>query len=287
VEAAFGPFSFRDGQGEIQLIGVEMAAEQETEPGGDRPVEVTLYWQAVKPVAEDYLSTVHLLGHDNISVGQVNRYPAEGMIPTGQWEPGQIWRDVYHIYPNEDAAAPARLRVLATLYDAEQEADIPAVGPDGAAAELVIVGEARLAAGEMVEPEISNPLEVALADNVTFLGYNLSPASAQIGEMLEITLYWRADGRPTLDYTVFVQLLNGSGSQLAGADSPPMNGDFPTGWWRAGDVIVDSHTMQIPADAAPGTYTVLIGMYDPNTGRRPARLDGQGDAIHLSVSIGQ
>ncbi|MFZ0547228.1 MAG: hypothetical protein WAM60_17405, partial [Candidatus Promineifilaceae bacterium] len=287
VEAAFGPFSFRDGGGEIQLVGVEVAPEQSTEPGGDSPIEVVLYWKAVEPVSKDYLSAVNLLGRNNVSVGQVNRYPAMGMIPTSQWEPGQIWRDVYHVYANGDAEAPARLRILVALYDAEQEKDIPAVGPDGTATALLIVGEARLAVRETAEPEIAQPLEVPLADQITFLGYVLSPASPGAEEIATIDLYWRADGRPSQDYTVFIHLVDAAGNQIAGADGPPLNGDFPTGWWREGDVIQDSHLMQISAETAPGEYTILIGLYDPQTGQRSPRLDGRGDVIQLPVTIGR
>jgi hypothetical protein len=261
--------------------------DQEAEPGGGEPIEVTLYWQAVEAVAEDYLSTVHLLGRDNRSVGQVDRYPAGGMVPTSQWQAGQIWRDVYHVYVNEDAAAPARLRILATLYDAAEEADVTAVGPDGTTAELLIIGEARLGSGSLDQMEIVKPLEISFADNITLLGYDFSSFSAVPGEDLTIDLFWQAAGRPLLDYTVFVQLLDSSGNQVAGADGPPVNGDFPTGWWRSGDMVVDAHLMQIPADIATGDYTVLIGLYDPLTGQRLVRVDGQGDAVSLPLTIGQ
>jgi hypothetical protein len=63
---------------------------------------VILYWKALEPVERDYLSTTHLLGRQATSVGQVNRYPGGGMIPTSLWEPGQIWRDVYQINVSQD-----------------------------------------------------------------------------------------------------------------------------------------------------------------------------------------
>lgn len=286
-EAAFGPFAFLAGGGEIRLVGVEMQPGQGTEPAGNEPVEVVLYWQAVEPVTEDYLSTVHLLGRDNISVGQVNRYPAGGMIPTSQWQPGQIWRDVYQVYANKAAEGPVRLRILAALYDAEEKTAVTAIGPEGATTELLIVGEARLAAGEVEEAEVERPLLVQLADNITFLGYDLSPLSPTPGETITLTLYWQAEDNPTLDYTVFVQLLDAGGMQVAGADGPPANGDFPTDWWRAGDMVTDNHLMQIPTEIEPGNYTILIGMYDPKTGQRLPRPDEQGESISLPLTIGE
>ncbi len=286
-EAVFGPFSFQVGGGEIRLIGVEVASEQEAIPGGRDPIEVALYWESIEPVSEDYLSTVHLLGRENISVGHVNRYPAEGMIPTSQWQTGQIWRDVYNVYVNQDAEGPARLRILATLYDTEEAADITAVGPGGNAAELLIVGEARLAASSSELLAVERPFEVSFADNITLLGYGLSPSSPSPGDVLRIDLFWQADGTPSLDYTIFVQLLDSDGNQITGADGPPVNGDFPTGWWRLDDLILDTHLMQLPNNITSGDYTILIGLYDPLTGQRSLRLDGQGDAISLPLTIGQ
>jgi hypothetical protein len=180
-----------------------------------------------------------------------------------------------------------RLRILAALYDAEEKTAVTAIGPEGATTELLIVGEARLAAGEVEEAEVERPLLVQLADNITFLGYDLSPLSPTPGETITITLYWQAEDNPTLDYTVFVQLLDAGGMQVAGADGPPANGDFPTDWWRAGDMVTDNHLMQIPTEIEPGNYTILIGMYDPKTGQRLPRPDEQGESISLPLTIGE
>ncbi len=108
-----------------------------------------------------------------------------------------------------------------------------------------------------------------------------------MGETLTLNLYWRADGRPSLNYTVFVQLIDPNGNQVAGADGPPLSGDFPTSWWREGDIVTGSRAMQIPDDIIPGNFTILVGLYDPQTGQRSPRLDGQGDAIQISVTIGK
>jgi hypothetical protein len=208
-----------------------------------------------------------------------------GMIPTSQWKPGQIWRDVYHIYVNDDAEAPARLQILATLYDAEQEKAIPAMGPDGGETARIVVGEARLGGGESSELELDHIQKISFADTITFLGYEFMPAAADPGETLTIDLYWRADGTPSLNYTVFIHLVDTNGNQLAGADGPPMNGNFPTVWWRQGDAVRDRHMIRIPADLEPKEYTLLIGLYDPQTGQRLLRSDRQGDTISLPVSI--
>ena len=47
----------------------------------------------------------------------------------------------------------------------------------------------------------------------------------------------------------------------------------------------DAVTLEIPPDAAPGTYTVKMGLYDPATGQRLAvNQDGApaGDAVTVA-----
>jgi 4-amino-4-deoxy-L-arabinose transferase-like glycosyltransferase len=281
--AQFGPISFQSDGGTIQLVGVEMPSDQSVTPAG-KPVEVTLYWQAIGPAQRDYVSSVHLLGRQLVSVGQVNRYPAWGMIPTSQWQSGDIWRDPYLVYAGAGAEAPTRLRVSVGLYDTQESSSLRAVGPDGVPLELVLVGEVRLAAPESRPVQPPQPLEIPFADGITLVGYGLAPQPASPGETLTVTLYWTVVMQPTQEYTIFVHLLKGS-AQLAVADGPPAAGDYPTSMWRAGDTIEDSHLISLPPDLRPGDYSIAVGLYDPVTGSRAARLDGAGDSASLPAVV--
>jgi hypothetical protein len=92
------------------------------------------------------------------------------------------------------------------------------------------------------------------------------------------------------DYHVFVHLA-GEGSQpIAQGDKAPLDGDWPTWAWEPGEVFSDTYTVALPAEALPGTYELLVGLYRPPDGPRllpdgPAeRL--RGDAVwvdHVSV----
>jgi hypothetical protein len=53
---------------------------------------------------------------------------------------------------------------------------------------------------------------------------------------------------------------------------------------EAGEQIDDFKQLQIPADADPGVYQILIGMYDPLTGERMQRLDG-GDSVMREIEV--
>jgi hypothetical protein len=208
------------------------------------------------------------------------------MIPTSQWETGQIWRDLYHVYVDEHAAAPSRLQVSVGLYDPRGERPLAAVGPDGAVMSMVLIGEARLAAPRSPAPTPPVPLRVPLAEGIVFSGHGHDPHPALPGATLNVTLYWQATDTPSRDYTVFVHLLGPDGVQVAGADGPPVEDFYPTSLWRSGDRVEDQHVMSLPGDMPAGTYRIAIGLYDPTTGQRLARLDGRGDSIEWPIQVG-
>ncbi len=102
---------------------------------------------------------------------------------------------------------------------------------------------------------------------VSLLGY-----SARLRPTMVITLSWEALSRPAADATVFVHLLDGQ-RMVAQHDAPPNGGAYPSSWWLPGDVILDPHPL--PA-TEPGRWTVVVGLYDPQTGNRWPAYDAQG-----------
>jgi hypothetical protein len=129
------------------------------------------------------------------------------------------------------------------------------------------------------------PLPAAWEDGIELLGYTLEGAAAP-GETLTVTLFYRATATPAANYTAFVHLLGPTrpdGSPLwAQVDSEPCGGSLPTGKWQPGDVIRDTVTLSIPADAVAGEYTLVTGFYSwPDLVRVSVVKDG-GDAVELA-----
>jgi hypothetical protein len=200
------------------------------------------------------------------------------MIPTSRWQPGQIWRDEYHVYVGKDAAAPSQLRVSVSLYDDEAERPLPAAWPDGTAVDLLLVGEPARLGASTPPAEPQTRLNIPFAEGITLSGYDLAA-----GDPVQLTLYWQAKSTPAQDYTVFIQLLNSAGEWQAGADAPPVNNFYPTSLWQKGDWIDDLHVLPLPPDLPSGAYTIRVGLYDPISGARLARQDGGGDAIDIPL----
>ena len=142
--------------------------------------------------------------------------------------------------------------------------------------------QAPAGAQPAVGPDIALP--ATWQDGIELLGYTKEGTAAP-GETLTVTLFYRATAAPSANYTAFVHLLGparADGSPLwAQADSEPCGGGLPTGKWRPGDVVRDTVTLTIPADAA-GEYQLVTGFYTwPDLVRLP--LDGDGsDAIELT-----
>ncbi len=93
-------------------------------------------------------------------------------------------------------------------------------------------------------------------------------APVQAGTPYTVTLQWRATGPTNVPLTVFTQLLDRNGRLVAQHDGPPANGLRPTHDWRPGEIITDQHVIPLPATLPPGTYRLIVGLYDGQTGQR-------------------
>jgi hypothetical protein len=56
----------------------------------------------------------------------------------------------------------------------------------------------------------------------------------------------------------------------------PGDNSFPTGSWKPGLRISDTHRLDLPPDLAPGTYQVNVGLYLLETGERLPVMDAAG-----------
>jgi hypothetical protein len=129
------------------------------------------------------------------------------------------------------------------------------------------------------------PLTAKWADGIELLGFDLDRTAITEGETLTLTLTYRATAAPQANYTAFVHLLGpvkADGSPVwAQSDSEPCGGALPTGRWQPDDVIRDTVTLSIPADAPTGVYELTTGFYTwPDLTRLPV---ADGNAITLGT----
>lgn len=261
----------------IRLAGYTVS---DTEVTVGDTLDVTLYWEVLKAPAMNYTLYVSLVDGLTDVVAQRDTYPGLGNDPTLYWQPGEIIADTVHVPVEQASGGPVLLDVVVGLYDLTSSSRLPVESPAGHAISYPAVGQVKLApTGESVSgPAV--PVEAAFEGGVRLRGYDLGGDRSPGGEAA-LTLYWAASGPLPADYTVFVHVYDPADepNTLAQGDGPPHAGRYPTGWWAAGETIVDAHTIPLPADLPPGTYHIRVGFYDPATGIRLALAGGAGDQV--------
>jgi hypothetical protein len=113
---------------QLMLLETELEAPTEITP----TLTLTLTWQAVDMVSEDYTVFVHILAEDGQQkVAQRDARPCDGECPTGTWQPGEIVEDRHRLAIDPGApAGPYRLAVGLYRLDTGERAAV--VGRDDA-----------------------------------------------------------------------------------------------------------------------------------------------------------
>ncbi len=113
-------------------------------------------------------------------------------------------------------------------------------------------------------------------------GYAISD-QVHPGEMLLLELRWQSLQSVAEDYYVFVHLLDARNEKIAQRDGHPVQWMRPISSWRPGEEIVDHYGILLPNEILPGTYHIMLGLYDPITGQRLRVSAGTGDfAVELT-----
>jgi hypothetical protein len=86
---------------------------------------LTVYWEVVEPVSNDYSVAVHLVAQDppqsesDILAQADKAHPVEGWYPTSRWRPFEIVRDHYLLQVPPDSR-PVAVRI--GLYRSDPQA---------------------------------------------------------------------------------------------------------------------------------------------------------------------
>lgn len=108
-------------------------------------------------------------------------------------------------------------------------------------------------------------LPVSLGDVVELVGYDLRSPTTEPGGEVELLTMWRVRAPFASEAVIFTHLLDRSGHVVGQVDRL----DVPSYYWQPGDAFVQLHRFQIDADAPPGLYHLVVGVY---TRKDPARL---------------
>jgi len=234
-----------------------------------------LYWQAMRPLDRDYSVFLHLNGLDQRTyAGDDEVHPED--IPSSSWRPTMYVRNPMSLVLPPDAL-PVRYTLQTGLYLRQSGERLQAAECN--CTEFPLAHVWILPAVPLTEQDIPHLLEYRLGPTIQLLGYDLD------GSPTRLTLYWRAEKRQTISYTVFIHVHDEEGRMIAQADSVPLGGLYPTDAWLPGQIIVDTHTLPLP----PRAHTLSVGLYELASMQRLAVTtpDGQpvtDNAIVIRVS---
>lgn len=125
-------------------------------------------------------------------------------------------------------------------------------------------------------------------NGVTLLGYTLEQPQLCAGESTTLRTWWHASTTPAADYKYFVHLIVPDDSaRVAQFDALPAAGYVPMTRWEAGELVPESQQLLLDPTVPPGSYSLLIGLYDPLTGQNAPIRDAPdvlpGDRLRLTA----
>jgi hypothetical protein len=258
----------------MELVGYRLATDT-THPG--ETLAVTLYWRALAKMETNYSVFVHLLGENDLILGQRDMYPGHGTYPTSLWQAGDLIADTYIVPVSPATLAPATSQFEIGLYQLETQTRLKVTGNDGASlGDAVRFGKIEIAPRASVDG-LPNPVYFNLDNQIALVGYAVDRTALSPGETLRLTLYWRAIGKTKANYSVFTHILGENHQLWAQKDAWPQNGNAPTSIWKLGQTIEDQYDLVVKNDAPAGAWDIEIGMYS-ETGQR-LNLLGEGGHV--------
>jgi hypothetical protein len=275
---------------EIRLLGYELPTRYIL--AGER-LPLTLYWQVLDYMGEDYLLFANPLDAKQQRWGGYDRRPRDG-YSTLRWVPGEVITDPFGV--PIDADTPPGIYTLDfgfyrhTDNDAES---LPLIVDDQYLEQKSVrIGPIKVG-GPPPDVITHNPnpqfaLDQTFGNQIKLLGYDLTDENGRSLtenskfeiQSLKLTLYWKTETTPSADYTTFVHLRDTANNNVAQKDSPPANGRYPTSLWGQGEVIVDEILLPL-SDVPSGRYIPVVGLYNFTTGDRLLTSDNAAGEIAL------
>lgn len=236
--------------------------DDEVRPGHNLPF--TLYWQADFPLpAADLRYEMELIAPDGSVVKTQSGQPGASWLAT--WPANTLIAEPTSLYFRPEVE-PGRYQLRWRLSDGSSTiGGRPFWRPWSN--EANILGEIEVNPWPLITtlPDNVRPIQVDFGPNIQLNGF----VYEQTFDTLDVTLYWRAKVVPDVNYFSFVHLVAADGQIVTQQAFVPVGGLRPSRSWRAGEILTDAYTFTLSPDLPAGTYTLVAGLFDPDTGERP------------------
>jgi mannosyltransferase len=150
-------------------------------------------------------------------------------------------------------------------------------------------GDVRLAQYAALESASAVPVtfdHVRFGEHISLDAYSIVPDAIRRGDVIGVTLFWKTDIPLETRYAVTVQILRPDGTLASQHDAEPGGNQALTTTWPPGEIVIDLHGVVVPPELPPGTYAIIVGLYDINAPheRLPVYVNEEaaGDQIQLT-----
>jgi hypothetical protein len=251
--------------GPIRLVGATYP--KIIEPAAEFPV--TLFWQAQAQMRDEYEVLVRLVDDNRQARSNGDARPTDWVYPTTFWRPNLDKIAAQHrISPPALPLQPGRYWLAVSIFDPALGQRLPLTGGASASPDTFFIGPLKVPLPPPAAPITPSGQPVSFGQVAELVGFELDRQTVAPGEAIQLSLLWQAKISPQVDYTVFVHLIGPDDHLVAGNDTQPLGGRYPTTIWSTGERILDRHTLTIPAELPPGSYQLAIGLYQHASGER-------------------
>jgi hypothetical protein len=245
----------------IQLLGYDLPRSQ-VGAGGRLPL--ILYWRATEPVPDNFQVFAHLTRPATHLWGQSDKLNP-GDFPTQRWSLDKYVRDEHEldILPG---TPPGDYQLTVGLYRLSDGKRVPVFDADDhpLGNTLTLPTPVRVARPRRPPDEealgLTDVVGADYAGQVTLLGAVLPDRQIELPGFMHLALIWRAlvDGPDNV--TVRVQLVDAHGRVAEEIVTPPVDGQYPSSSWSAGEIVRDQYSLWLAEDYVTGAYELRVGL---------------------------
>jgi 4-amino-4-deoxy-L-arabinose transferase-like glycosyltransferase len=231
------------------------------------PQTVTLFWEALQPLAQDYRVSLILRDTTGQEWGRWDGRPTAYLYPTTRWRPGQVIFGRYDLAPMP-GTPPGDYGLDVGVYTEADPAGLDVLDAAGAPqGKRAILGAVRLSVPAVSPDQLEIPHETKaeMGDGLVLLGWDLDDVGAQPGDELLLTLLWSVQSQPAGDYGAAILLTDSAGQTLDAGVFPPTNSWHPTSTWLEGQAWRGQNTFRLPIETQTGRASLGIQLVDSTT----------------------
>ena len=243
------PANFNFGN-RLRLLGYDQTGEN----------QVTLFWEALQPLEEDYRVSLLLRDPSGQVWGRWDGRPTSYLYPTDRWRVGQVVFGRYDL-PQVPGRPPGDYGVEVGVYTEKDLSGLDILDPAGLAqGKRAVLGAVTLN-GYIVPADqlaIPHPARSDLGDGLVLVGWGLDKDQAQPGDRLRLELGWEVVAQPQDNDGLRLLLTDAAGQTHDAGTFPPTNAWHPTSIWQAGQAWRGQIGFRLPTQAQPGEAQLAV-----------------------------